>query len=75
MSKDLYGGGVFPPLRGADSIITAPLKQHARIRKSISYAFSEKSLREQEGFLHTYVDKLISRLYEVAPHGPQDVVN
>jgi len=37
---------------------------HARYRRLLSHAFSEKSLREQEPLIKHYIDLLISRLHE-----------
>lgn len=48
------------------SIFTADGEQHPRVRKALSYAFSERALREQEPFVKIYVDLLIQRLSELA---------
>ncbi|TGO35783.1 hypothetical protein BHYA_0146g00230 [Botrytis hyacinthi] len=37
---------------------------HARIRRALSHAFSEASLREQEPLMNVYFDLLIQKLYE-----------
>ena len=50
---------------GADkrpSILVAPDDDHARGRRLLSHAFSEKALAEQESLLQSYVDLLISQL-------------
>ncbi|KAL2065351.1 hypothetical protein VTL71DRAFT_3021 [Oculimacula yallundae] len=51
---------------GAQSIFSAKDAAHARIRKAMSHAFSEKALREQEPFLKQYVDLLVEKLRGVA---------
>jgi cytochrome P450 len=39
----------------------------------LSPAFSERALREQEGYLQLYSEKLISHLREYSQKGPQDM--
>ncbi|KAI3327056.1 putative cytochrome P450 monooxygenase [Xylariaceae sp. AK1471] len=48
----------------SDSIFTADEEHHPHVRKALSYAFSEKALRDQEPFVKKYVDLLIQRLRE-----------
>lgn len=48
------------------SIFTVDSEQHPRVRKALSYAFSERALREQEPYVKKYVDLLIRRLHELA---------
>lgn len=62
LSKDLLGYP--PPLGGVHSIITAPHDDHARFRRLLSHAFSEKALRDQEPLIKEYVDLLLNRLHE-----------
>ncbi|KIW04541.1 uncharacterized protein PV09_04295 [Verruconis gallopava] len=50
-------------------IIQANNANHARIRRQLAHAFSEKALREQEGIIQRYVDTLIFQLEEVADSG------
>jgi cytochrome P450 len=78
--KDIYGHGhtlqkwSFPKLPGKagkkqemdKSIIAANDADHARYRKSLSHAFSEKALRDQEPLLKVYIDLLIEKLKDVA---------
>ncbi|KAL4894556.1 cytochrome P450 [Aspergillus ambiguus] len=52
------------------SIFTAGESEHPRVRKALSYAFSERALRDQEPFVKKYVDLLIQRLGELAAEGP-----
>jgi cytochrome P450 len=42
---------------------------HARFRKSLSHAFSEKSLRSQENLIKHYIDMLMRKLKVVASYG------
>ncbi|KAL4869732.1 cytochrome P450 [Aspergillus spectabilis] len=48
MMKDLRGAGLLPTFKGTDSIVTAQRADHARMRRTVAHAFSEKALREQE---------------------------
>ena len=50
------GGG------GIDSIISANDADHARYRRLLSHAFSEKALRQQEYLLQSYIALLVQRL-------------
>jgi len=62
-------------INGAYSIINAPDDIHARQRKMLSHAFSERALREQEPLIKTYVDLLVSNLREdAAAQHPIDIV-
>ncbi|KAF5556063.1 hypothetical protein FNAPI_5854 [Fusarium napiforme] len=78
MEKNLKGAGLLPPLLRsgqARSIVTAERHQHARMRKTVAHAFSEKALREQEGFLQGYVDILINQLRQKSLEEPQNLVD
>jgi len=74
MAKDLSGAGLTRPPNGEHGILTADRENHARMRRLISHAFSEKALREQEGFLQEYVELLIRGLSENARKGSVDLV-
>lgn len=75
-AKDIYGHrvgrqqlpkdplGYTPPLGGVHSIVTAQNADHARFRRLLSHAFSEKALRDQEPLIKEYVDLLLNRLHE-----------
>lgn len=52
-----------------DKQISADDADDARFRKSLSYAFSEKSLRSQENLIKIYVDMLVRKLKVVASSG------
>src|SRR5207253_2151840 len=45
-----------------DSILTSSHAEHAKVRKLLLPAFSDKALREQESIVTTYVDLLFSKL-------------
>lgn len=55
-----------PDLKGVHSILSAGDADHARHRRLIAHAFSEKALRQQEYILRKYIDLLICRLTEAA---------
>lgn len=63
--KCLDGRGIAAPgMRTATvyGIVTAPHEKHARLRRAIAPAFSERALREQEGFLQLHTDKFVAQL-------------
>ena len=47
---------------GSTRILIANREDHARFRRTLSHAFSEASMQEQEGILQMYAGKLIERL-------------
>jgi cytochrome P450 len=53
----------------AANIITANDADHARFRRALSPAFSEKALRQQEPLMNIYIDLLIEKLGDVAASG------
>ncbi|APA13827.1 hypothetical protein SS1G_13923 [Sclerotinia sclerotiorum 1980 UF-70] len=65
------------PAEGEKSSILAVIddKDHARYRRLLSHAFSEKALREQEPLIQKYIDLLIQRLYENEEKGYQNMVH
>lgn len=58
---------------GASGIVTAPHERHARLRRAILPAFSDRALREQEPFLQLYTDKLVGQLRRCCAEGAQDM--
>ncbi|KAJ5801496.1 uncharacterized protein N7518_003564 [Penicillium psychrosexuale] len=72
--RDIYGarpGGCFPknrsqyvaPANGVDHLVCAvDNATHARQKRLLAHAFSEKALRDQEGLITGYVDTLITKL-------------
>lgn len=81
--RDIYGarpGGCFSkdrsryltPVNGVDHLVCAVNNAvHARQRRLLAHAFSDRALRDQEGLVGSYVDTLINKLrVEVAKQGP-----
>ncbi|KAH8696970.1 cytochrome P450 [Phaeosphaeriaceae sp. PMI808] len=75
--KDAYGHGTHsfekePKFYGPDAygqpvgIIRSDKKSHARQRKLVSHAFSDKALREQEDLLKGYAKTLVEKLKEIS---------
>ena len=60
--KDLkiYG----KPPNGVHSLLTAPTGDHARIRRTLDHAFSDKAYKQQQPIVVSYIDNLIKRLGE-----------
>jgi cytochrome P450 len=50
-------------------IINSTHADHARIRRQLSHAFSEKALREQEDLITSYISLLIEKLSGAAENG------
>ncbi|KAI1657391.1 cytochrome P450 [Daldinia decipiens] len=85
--KDLYGprygkGGPLTrdsratPLKekfGAVGMFQAGVQEHARIRRQLNPAFSEKASREQEPLVMGYIDSMIRKLRDASARG--DVVD
>jgi cytochrome P450 len=59
------------PEVGVPSIATADDSNHARHRKLLAHAFSERALRDQEPILKQYTDLLVSKLSERSAAGDQ----
>lgn len=57
------------PANGTPSIILANDEAHSRTRRTLSHAFSEKALQEQEPLLQEYVDQLVNGLKRSAAAG------
>lgn len=82
--KDIYGYGhpelpkYFPTRSGVKSvrsIISADAPTHARFRRAMLPAFSERAMEQQEPLIGKYVDLLVVKLREVAQGGqPTDFV-
>jgi cytochrome P450 len=80
--KDIYGHGhkQLPKMAVQDvgrplDIISAKNEDHARFRKALSHAFSEKGLRDQEPLLNVYIDLMIEKLKDTARSDtPTDMV-
>lgn len=57
-----------PPGKEAENLISANESDHARFRKILAPAFSERSLQQQETLVQRYIDLLIGKL-QGAPRG------
>lgn len=67
MPKFLGGTGLHPPYNGVAGIEASTQGAHARIRKAMSPAFSERALIDQEEFITSYIEKLLSILRRSDP--------
>jgi cytochrome P450 len=54
-----------PSLNGAHHILSAPDADHARIRRLLSHAFSDRALKSQEPLIQVYFDLLMDRLRDM----------
>jgi hypothetical protein len=59
--------------RVPDSIITADRAEHSMLRRQLSHGFSDRSMRDQEPIIGTYVDLLMRRLEEHSENGSKPV--
>jgi cytochrome P450 len=59
-----------PPGKAAENLISASEPDHARFRKILAPAFSEKSIHEQETMIQGHVDLLICKLHEAINNEP-----
>ena len=57
-----------PPGKAAENLISASEPDHARFRRILAPAFSEKSIHEQEAMVKGHVDLLIQKLSEIIHH-------
>ena len=60
---------------GIHSILSANDADHARYRRLLAHAFSERALRQQEHLLQSCIDLLISRLHDCASSPDKAVVD
>jgi hypothetical protein len=70
--------GSRPPGVTAHSVISAPVEVHARFRKVLGAAFSEKAIKAQEPIIKQHVDILMSKLggkVEESEDGKEVVAN
>lgn len=66
MDKDPIHVGSVEPILGASSLTMANDTDHARLRRALAYAFSQKALVEQEELLQDYVTKYIDNIRRFA---------
>ncbi|KIW06434.1 uncharacterized protein PV09_02881 [Verruconis gallopava] len=59
---------------GYTGILMADRENHSRYRRLLSYAFSEKGMKEQQPHIIKYVDLLMKDLKGIAGDGPLDLV-
>lgn len=64
-----------PTPNGTNAIITANGEEHARMRRLLAHAFSNRALQDQEGILHKYADLLIDKLTELGRESCSSVVD
>ncbi|KAF7531228.1 hypothetical protein G7054_g9085 [Neopestalotiopsis clavispora] len=62
-----------PPGKTASNLIACTEEEHARFRRILAPAFSERYTTAQEPFVCSYVDKLISKLDERIESSPNNV--
>lgn len=75
--KCLDGRGIAGPnmkTTKVSGIVTAPHERHARLRRAILPAFSDRALKEQEGFLQLYTDKLVAQLQRACRTGGTHII-
>jgi cytochrome P450 len=51
-----------PPRNGVYSMITADIDGHAKVRRILSAAFSERALKQQESLFQKYADLMVSKI-------------
>lgn len=61
-----------PSSNGSTNLINSSEADHARQKRLLTHAFSERSLRDQESLVMAYIDLFITRLGELA-NNSQDV--
>lgn len=64
-----------PAINNVHSIFSADNANHARIRRLLAHAFSEKALKEQEHLIQTYFDLLMTRLHAQADDRPINIID
>ena len=57
----------------AHGILSADKPNHTRLRRVLGPAFSERSIKEQDGCVIKYADLLMRKLHARAGEGPLDV--
>jgi cytochrome P450 len=73
-SKCLDGRGIAPPtVNGKYAMPTENQERHGRLRRAVNPAFSDRALREQEGFLQEHSNNLIAHLKKRCKEGPVDM--
>lgn len=60
---------------GAHTILSAGNEDHARIRRTLAHAFSERALKSQEHLFGAYIDMLVDRLAKNVNGGPVNILD
>lgn len=66
-----------PSKNGVESMVTADIESHAKVRRILSVAFSERALRKQEPLFQKYADLMIDSIRQTIakdPTAPLDMV-
>ncbi|KAF6845032.1 cytochrome p-450 [Colletotrichum musicola] len=72
--KALDGRGIAPAhINGRKTLMTEDQERHARLRRAINPAFSERALREQEGYFQNHSDTLVRQLMKECKKGAVDL--
>ncbi|KAL0942080.1 l-ascorbate oxidase [Colletotrichum truncatum] len=72
--RGIAGPSVTNPAVRNGGIVTADQEPHARLRKAVLPAFSDRALKEQEEILQLYASKLVNQLRSSSRSGaPQDL--
>ncbi|KAF4952745.1 hypothetical protein FGADI_6497 [Fusarium gaditjirri] len=72
--KVLDGRGIAPAsISGRRTLATEELGRHARLRRAINPAFSERALREQEYYFQNYIRLFIRQIRNISQNGPVDM--
>ncbi|KAK1985268.1 cytochrome P450 [Colletotrichum cereale] len=53
-----------PILDGPPNIIFSGSEEHANLRRALAHGFSERSMRDEQPIINSYVDLLVKRLHE-----------
>lgn len=60
-----------PSDKQPEDLISADRELHSKLRRLLSHGFSDRSMREQEPIIRSYVDKLMKRLSENCKGGKE----
>ncbi|KAF5724176.1 cytochrome P450 monooxygenase [Fusarium mundagurra] len=72
--KVLDGRGIAPAsIGGRRTLATEEHDRHARLRRAINPAFSERALREQEYYFQKYIKIFIKQIRRISHDGPVDM--
>ncbi|KAL1862720.1 hypothetical protein Daus18300_008364 [Diaporthe australafricana] len=72
--KAVDGRGIAPvEINGKRALMTETSEGHARLRKAINPAFSERALRDQEKYLQVHSTTLLTQLSKSCKQGPVDM--